>query len=216
MRPVLRLILVVSLLLVSVLSQAAPSMRVLALFPDKAMLEIDGKQRLLVRDKPSPEGVLLISSNGRKAVVRVGDEEFELAPEMRVGGGYRPPRTRELRIVRDGTGHFRTHGTINGQPVTFLVDTGATGVALSEVLARRLGIPYEIKGDAMLTQTASGLAQAYSIALDSVTVGEIRQHNVRGIVVRGNSPAQVLLGMSFLNNLEMRNQGNMMILTEKQ
>ncbi|MBU0499951.1 MAG: TIGR02281 family clan AA aspartic protease [Gammaproteobacteria bacterium] len=195
--------------------QAAPEMRVLALFKDKAMLEIDGNRRLLVKDTPSPEGVLLISSNGLKAVVAVGGEQFTLTPQMRIGSGYKAARSREIRIVRDNSGHFRTQGTINGQPVAFLVDTGATGVAMSEPQARRLGIPFELEGKPMLTQTASGVAEAYSITLDSVSVGEIRQRNVRGVVVRGSSPTQVLLGMSFLNNLEMRNQGNLMVLIEK-
>lgn len=207
--------LLVPLLLFVAPLQAAPEMRVLALFKDKAMLEIDGSRRLLVKDVPSPEGVSLISSNGLKAVVEVDGEQFTLTPQMRIGGSYKAARSKETRIVRDNTGHFRTQGAINGQPVDFLVDTGASGVAMSEPQARRLGIPFELEGKPMMAQTASGVAEGYSVTLNSVTVGEIRQQNVKGMVVKGNSPAQVLLGMSFLNNLEMRNQGNMMILIEK-
>ena len=200
------------LMIVAVSAFCMPQVRVLALFKDKAMLEIDGNRRLLVKGKSSPEGVMLISSSGLKAVVEFAGERHTLTPQMRIGGGYRAPRSRETRIVRDNSGHFRTSGTINGQPVSFLVDTGATSVAMSELHAKRLGIQYELEGQPIRTMTASGVAEAFQVQLKSVTVGSIRRLNVTGVVVKGNSPAQVLLGMSFLNGLEMKNQGNVMVL----
>ena len=157
---------------------------------------------------------MLISSSSLKAVLEFAGERHTLQPRMRIGSGYKAPRSRETRIVRDNSGHFRTSGSINGLPVSFLVDTGATSVAMSEPQAKRLGIQYELEGQSIRTSTASGVAQAYLVQSRSVTVGSIRRSNVQGVVVKGNSPRQVLLGMSFLNGLEMSNQGNVMVLKE--
>jgi aspartyl protease family protein len=189
-----------------------PDIRVLALFKDKAMFEINGYRCMLVKGKRSPEGVLLVSSSGLQAVVEYDGEQHTLKPEMRIGGSYKAPISKVYRIVRDNSGHFRTPGTINGRPVLFLVDTGATNVAMSETQARSLGINYEFEGQPTMTGTASGVAQAYQVQLQSVAVGNIRKFNVKGLVVKGNSPTQVLLGMSFLNGIEMKNQGNVMVL----
>ena len=192
-----------------------PEIRVLALFKNKALFEIDGNRRLLIKDQRSDEGILLVSSNGLRAVVEYEGEQHSLTPKMRIGGSYRVARSQEFRIVRDNSGHFRTAGTINGLPVPFLVDTGATSVAMSEVQARKLGIDYEVAGQMISTRTASGIAPAYLITLKQVSVGSIKKSNVRGIVVKGNSPAEVLLGMSFLNGLEMQNSGNILLLKRK-
>jgi aspartyl protease family protein len=194
---------------------AAPQIRVLALFTDKAMLEIDGKRHLLQKGKTSPEGVRLISANGREARLSLEGKEFVLSPQARISANYAPAAPSEHRIVRDDSGHFRTIGRINGQSTRFLVDTGATGVAMSSVEAERLGLDFKGRGKPMLAQTASGVVKSYGMMLESVAVGSIELRNVAGVVVEGSSPPQVLLGMSFLGNLEVSHQGNLMLLRQK-
>lgn len=206
------ILLLISLLVIGSVASAMPNVRVLALFKDKALFEIDGKRRLLVKGKRSPEGVVLVTSSSLKAVVEFDGVEHALTPKMRIGGGYKKARSQEVRILRDSKGHFRTSGTINGRTISFLVDTGATSVAMSESHARQIGLNYKKDGTPAKALTASGESAAYQIQLKSVSVGGIRKQNVRAIVVKGNGPGEVLLGMSFLKGLDMNNQGNLMVL----
>ncbi|QFY88365.1 TIGR02281 family clan AA aspartic protease [Magnetovirga frankeli] len=194
---------------------AQPQIRVLALFTDKAMLEIDGKRHLLKKGKASPEGVRLISANSREARLSLDGKEFVLSPQARISANYAQAARAEHRIVRDNSGHFRTAGRINGQATSFLVDTGATGVAISSVEADRLGLDFKKRGKPMLAQTASGVVKSYGMVLDRVSVGGIELRHVNGVVLEGTSPPQALLGMSFLGNLEVSHQGNLMLLRKR-
>jgi aspartyl protease family protein len=195
---------------------AEPQIRVLALFADKAMLEIDGKRRLLRKGTSSPEGLHLLEANSRRALLRYAGREFTLTPKARISGKYVVPEAIEYRILRDNSGHFRTDGRINGQSVRFLVDTGATAVSINQQQALELGIPFERRGVPMMAQTASGVVKGFAVTFDTVSVGSIRLRNVKGVVLEGAHPPQALLGMSFLGSLEMRNQGNVMLLKSHQ
>ena len=105
-------------------------------------------------------------------------------------------------------------GGINSQSVEFLVDTGASVVAMSEVHASTLGLNYEHaqKGH---VQTAQGNAKAYFLKLDKVTLGGITQHKVRATVIEGTYPVDVLLGMSFLNDVQLQDTSGVLTLTAK-
>ena len=107
-----------------------------------------------------------------------------------------------------------TDGQINGGPVRFLVDTGATAVSLSSADAARLGIDYK-KGRPGLMGTANGAAVAYRVKLDTVRVGDIVVNNVDAAVLEGNEMPFVLLGMTFLNRMEMKREGQTMVLTKR-
>lgn len=109
---------------------------------------------------------------------------------------------------------YTTVGSINGLPVSFLVDTGATTIAMNVVDARRLAVNYRFKGVEARVSTASGLAKAYRVSLDKVTVGEISLRNVKAVVIDGLFPKQVLLGMSFLGQLEIQRSAGMMQLKQ--
>jgi len=194
-------------------SMAVERLRVVALFSDKAMVEIDGKNRLLKKGKVSPEGVLLISADAKGAVLEVDGkrETYELG--RHVSASYSKPKTQEVQIWRNAYGGYTTVGTINGQTVNMLVDTGASSVAMSEVEAKRLGIPYLLTGKVIRVSTASsGNVKGYRVVLDRVQVGDILLHNVSGTVIEGNSPSEVLLGMTFLGQLQMENKGNVLLL----
>jgi aspartyl protease family protein len=203
------------LLLLPLTSAAVDSVRVKALFPNKAMVEIDGQTRVLKVGKTSPEGVTLISADSKEAVLEVNGETKSYTLDNQIGGTLSAPEKAEVRIPRGVRGDYSTVGSINGRTVNFLVDTGASSIAMSEVEAKRLGIPYWLKGEKAGVQTASGFAGAYRITLDEVRVGEIALRQVEAYVVEGNNPVRVLLGMSFLGRLEMENTGNIMVLRTK-
>ena len=108
-------------------------------------------------------------------------------------------------------GHYVANGTINGVGVTFLLDTGATGVAISPELAQRTGAP---RGKSILTRTANGTAQGFLTRLNSVQLGAIEQNNVPAQIAPGLATGQVLLGMSFLKHLEMVQRGDTLTLRQ--
>lgn len=194
---------------------AVEKIKVMALFSGKAMVEIDGRNRLLKVGEKNPDGVLLISADAREAVIEIAGRRETYQLGSSVGGHFAEPERREVIIPRDVSGAFFTVGSINGRTTDMLVDTGATVVAMSEPEARRLGIAYRLEGKKAGVSTASGETGGYLVMLDRVQVGEIQLSNVQAIVVEGNSPQRVLLGMSFLNRVEMLNQGNMLRLRKK-
>jgi len=208
----LRLVLIMAL---PFSAYAVEKIRVMALFPGKAMVEVDGKNRLLRTGKSSPEGLLLISADSSEAVIEINGERKSYQVGAKYGGSFSASAKREVRIPRDNRGGYTTVGSINGRTVNMLLDTGASTVAMSSVEAKRLGLQYWLKGKKIMVSTASGYARGYRVILNKVQVGSIALNKVEGTVIEGSSPRQVLLGMSFLNRVEMNNNGNVMLLRSK-
>jgi aspartyl protease family protein len=96
----------------------------------------------------------------------------------------------------------------------FLVDTGATAVVLSSADARRSGVNY-LAGTRSFTQTANGVIPVYNVKIDTIRVGDITLNNVDAAVIEGDRLPIALLGMSFLNRMEMRREGTTMTLIRK-
>ena len=115
----------------------------------------------------------------------------------------------EVVLRRNRAGHYLADGRINGEPVVFLLDTGATQVSLSAQLARRIGVKL---GPAVGVQTAAGRARAYQTRLESVRLGAIEMRDVAALATEGMDPGMVLLGMNFLKRLEMTQRGDELIL----
>jgi aspartyl protease family protein len=111
-------------------------------------------------------------------------------------------------LEQDRNGHYEAEGSINGQQVTFLVDTGATDIALPESTARALGLKF---GPRVKVMTAAGPATAWVTRLDEVTVGGLRRTNVRASITAGEFDG-ILLGMSFLRHYSLQqSDGRLMI-----
>lgn len=195
--------------------EPARHLRVLALFPGKAMVELDGEQRLLRTGTPSSRGLRLISADAHGALIEIDGQTRRYQVGSPVGASFVRPAVREARIRRDGQGAYRTTGSINGRMIDLLVDTGATTIALSGVEARRLGIPYRLKGEKTRVRTASGTAAAYSVMLERVRVGAIELRQVEAVVLEGRLPEQVLLGMSFLKRVKMENRDGLLLLSSR-
>jgi aspartyl protease family protein len=204
----------VALLLLHAAAIAGPSVRVLALFPGKAMLEIDGQRKVLAEGKTGPAGVKLIAADSSRAVVEIDGRREELRLGSAVSATYQPKAQREIRILKDRGGYF-VDGLINGQQVRFLVDTGATSIAMSERHAARLGIQHRVDGQPVGVGTASGNTVGHRVRLRSVSVGGIRMDDVYAVVIDGDSPRQVLLGMNVLQEFEIDQRENLLILRTK-
>ncbi len=195
---------------------AVERIQIMGLFKNRAVVRIDGQQRLLAVGQRSPEGVTLIRADSRTAVLEVDGKTVELALDRAIGGQYREPAdSPEVRIYRNPHGMFRTVGSINRLPVNFLVDTGASQVAMNAAQARRLGVDYRVSGNPTAVSTASGFARAYAVKLASVKVGDIELSNVDALVIEGNHLGEVLLGMSFLGRVEMANTDDALVLRKK-
>ena len=207
--------LMVSLLLFAAAVQAGPTVRVLALFPGKAMLEIDGQRKVLAAGEAGPQGVRLVEADSREAVVEIDGRREVVRLGSAVSTSYAATSRREVRIVKDPRGGYFIDGLINGQPVRFLVDTGATSVAMSAREAGRLGIRHRVEGEPVGVATAGGDARGYQVMLRSLSAGGLRQDNVRAVVIEGDSPRHVLLGMNVLSRFEIEQRENLLVLRER-
>ncbi|PHS67840.1 MAG: TIGR02281 family clan AA aspartic protease [Methylophaga sp.] len=112
--------------------------------------------------------------------------------------------SKQIVLERNRYGHYVATGKINGQSVEFLLDTGATLVAIPEHIAKKLSL---IKGQGFQSETANGMSQSYATHLDTVSLGDIVISNVQGSISMGMEFDEVLLGMSFLKHLQMTQQG---------
>jgi aspartyl protease family protein len=117
----------------------------------------------------------------------------------------------EVKLIGNGQGHFVASGHINGQPVSFMLDTGATDVAIPAQLAQRLKLE---QGFGVTLSTANGRTEGYRTRVDRLQLGDIVLRDVRAIVVPGLDGDQVLLGMSALNKLEFTQRGGTMLLRQ--
>lgn len=123
-------------------------------------------------------------------------------PRMEVADGGR-----ELRISPIGS-HYYLSGTLNGEPVTFLLDTGASSVAVSENVAASAGLKH---GYRVETSTANGTAAGYQTRIEVLTAGPISMKDVPALILP-NMDDEVLLGMNFLRHVNWRQQDGVLII----
>lgn len=193
---------------------AIGAIEVQALMSDAALLRIGEQQRMLRNGQRSPEGVLLVNATTQRAIIEVDGKRTELKLSQRISGSFSAVDTSEVRVDRNNNAQYLTTASINGRLMTVLVDTGANTVALSGRHAASLGIAYH-RGTPTRVGTASGTANAYVIQLDSVAVGGVSVPFVPAVVIEGDFPSEVLLGMSFLQRVGMREENGALFLKQK-
>ena len=184
------------------------------LFPGKALLTINGgPPRIVAIGAKTEEGVTVVSVQGDTATLDVEGKKRILRVGQNVASQPSGQGSPKVILTADTTGHFLTTGNINGATVRFLVDTGASLVSIGAAEAKRIGIDPS-KGKPVMVSTANGQAQAMQVKVDTVRIGEIVMHNVDAIVQQTEMPV-VLLGMSFLNRMEMVRDGDTMTLKKR-
>jgi len=187
-----------------------------ALFKNKAVLMVNGKRHTVKAGEATPEGVRLLESSSEAAIIEIDGERLTLRLDGKIVGHYtRGIAAKSLHLYPGPTGHYEADGTINGNRVRFLVDTGATSVSINKSTARRIGLMYRVEGRPTHAETASGVVAAYRVLFDEVTVRNVRVRRVEGLVLDGEFPRIALLGQSFLNRLNMRRDGQVLELQER-
>ena len=187
---------------------------VVGLFNNQAVIEINHKQQLLRVGKTSPEGVKLISANSKKAVLEIDGVKRTYQLGQHISSSYSSTTAQAEVDLWPTNGMYLTTGIVNGYTVDFVVDTGATAIALNAATAQRVGLDY-LESRKVLIKTASGSEIGYEVNLDSVQIGDIKLSDVRAMVIDGKEPQRALLGMTFLNQLEMVRTGEKMNLKKK-
>lgn len=187
---------------------------VLGLFKNSAMLSIAGRETLLKTGERSKEGVLLVSADSKGAIIELAGERHELDLSSRIATSFQRPKESTVKILLNKSGQYKTRGSINGRSVEFLVDTGANVVAINGTMAASLGIDTSNAQSVPVT-TASGVTESQLVVLDVVQIGNIRATNVRAAVIQGAFPVDILLGMTFLQNVKITESAGVMQLTGK-
>lgn len=137
--------------------------------------------------------------------------ERQLNPNQDPRGSVDAQGVREVVLKRNRAGHYVATGRINSAAATFLLDTGATDVAVPELLAKRLGLR---RGTAFQSRTANGTVTAWRTRLEEVALGPVVLKNVRASILPTMQGEDVLLGMSFLKKLELVQRGDSLTLRQ--
>jgi aspartyl protease family protein len=205
------------LLLLAALPAAAADVALVGVIGDKAaVLALDGGDPKTVKVGQKWNGISVISVDKERAVVEIDGKKRVLVR----GQHYRSERSvaagagrQSVTLAADSSGHFVSEGAINGVPVRFLVDTGASLISIPASDAQRLGIDYR-KGERGMAQTANGPVAIFRVRFDTVRVGSIELNAIDGIVIEQGLPV-ALLGMTFLNRVEMKRDGQTMVLIRR-
>ena len=203
----------ISVALIITAESHATSVSVMGLFKDKAIVSIDGGKARTMHAGENVQGVKLISADSSEARFEVDGKRRALGMGQSFAGGTANNQRASVSLTADSRGHFAAAGSLNGYPVTFLVDTGATSIAINADEARRMGLNYKASSPTGVS-TAAGVVPAWRVTFNTVKLGAITLNQVDGLVVESglNVP---LLGMSFLNRMEMKRDGQTMTLTQR-
>lgn len=204
----------------------AADIALVGVFPNKAVLVVDGANpktyaigEMIGNAKlvAVADNTAVIESGGKRQTLQVGSAAIKTMAASPSSASDDKDETaggkQSVTLSAGSNGHFMTQGQINGGAVTFLVDTGASMVYMGMGDAVRLGVNLK-KAQMGYSMTANGPVRVYRVMLDSVKVGPIKLYQVEASVSDANQPI-VLLGMSFLNRMDMQRSGDAMTLTKR-
>jgi aspartyl protease family protein len=187
---------------------------VVGLFSGHAVVTVNGKQHFLKQGQVTPEGVKLIKATSKNATLEVNGQQKQYALGQQINGSYEAPKAKPIVSLWPINNMYLTPGSVNGFSINFLVDTGASTIAMNAATAKRLGLDY-LRVKPIAITTASGHGYGYPVTLDYVQVGQIKLHNIEAVVLDGAEPSTTLLGMTFLGQLDMERKGQRLDLKQK-
>ncbi len=192
---------------------AAQAVALSGILRSKALLVVDGSAPRGVAAGESHQGVTVVSVgrddavlefDGARRTVRLGEAPVSVGAR---GGSQR------IVLAGDSRGHFVSQGQINGRAMQFMVDTGATTVAIGQPDAERMGLNYK-KGQPVRMSTANGVTQGWRLRLDTVRIGDVQVYGIDAVVTPQPMP-YVLLGNSFLSGFQMTRHNDQMVLEKR-
>lgn len=192
---------------------AAQEIGLAGVMGSRALLVINGGEPRPVAVGQTVDGVKVVSVRGDQAVIEIGGKARPLRVGQNATATPSVDGSGKVTMTADGQGHFFTTGSINGVSVRMMVDTGATMISLGPTDARRIGVNLGqgVKG---MVNTANGQAVVTKVKLDTVRIGDISINNVDALIHATELPV-ALLGMSFLNRMEMQQDNSTMTLKKR-
>jgi aspartyl protease family protein len=193
----------------------AQSVALSGVMGSKALLVVNGGAPKAVAAGETHQGVKVLSVVGEQATLEIkGQRSTVRVGDAPVSQGAQPGGANGSKIVlpMGSGGHFFAQGLVNGKPIRFMVDTGATTVAMGVSDAQRMGIDYQ-KGLAVRMGTANGVAQGWKVKLNTVKIGDVEVYEVDAIV--GPDMPFALLGNSFLGRFNMNKTIDQMVLDKR-
>ena len=192
----------------------AQSVGIAGMLGTKALLVVDTHPPRALAAGDEFQGVKVISIDKDEATVEVlGKRRVLRLGEAPVSVGGRGGSGKRVVLMADSRGHFVNTGTINGRVMQYMVDTGASTVAIGRTDADRLGLNYQ-KGQPVRMNTANGVAQGWRMKLDSVRIGDVEVFGVEAVITPQSMP-YVLLGNSFLTEFQMTRINDQMVLEKR-
>jgi aspartyl protease family protein len=199
----------------STVSIADTQVNIVGLFSNKAVVIINGGKPKTLSVGQTSDGVKLVAADSKIATLQIEGKTKQLYMGQAASvGAAASNATSSVTLYSNAQGHFLSDCQINGVTLKFLVDTGATTVALNSGDAKYANIDYK-RGEPIQVGTANGVVTAYRVTIANLKIGSITLSQVEASVLEGGSPSEVLLGMSALSRLDMKRQGIALILTKK-
>ncbi len=195
---------------------AAQKIALTGVLGDKALLVVDGAPPKAVAVGESHQGVKVLQVSGEVATLQVNNQRFSQrvgdAPVSQ-GATAREAGGQKIVLQAQSGGHYMSLGRINGQSVQFMVDTGATIIAMGQQDAERMGLVYR-KGEAFRAGTANGAVTGWRVKLDAVSIGDVTVYDVEAAVIPAPMP-HILLGNSFLSRFQMRIENDQLTMVKR-
>jgi aspartyl protease family protein len=206
-----------AVMFLSVYAHAETRVNIVGLFNGKAVVMINGGAPQTLSVGQTKQEVKLLSADSEKATLLIEGKTKVLGMGQAAsiaGGGGQETKDAQLKLFADKSGHFFGDVSVNGTLLKYVIDTGATTVAMNSADAKHARIDYS-KGVKGTASTASGLVDTYHVKVNTLKLGAITLNDVDVAVIEGGFPEVVLMGMSVLNRLDMQRDSSVMTLKKK-